>query len=235
MTAELPHFARRFVNAALELLFPQRCAGCGKLGEVWCQECDHRLIKIRGRLCPSCGRRQASARPCPDCRVHPLPLRVRSYAMYEGPLLRALLHMKYRPNQRLADVFANWLRDLLRRENWNPTKITAVPLAASRQRQRGYNQAGLIATALSKKTELPYDPGALRRIHETPSQVGLDPGERWLNVSGAFEACSHNEQGHAVLLVDDLFTTGATLAACASALLEKGVDQVFGLTVARAR
>jgi len=155
--------------------------------------------------------------------------------MYEGPLMRALLQMKYRPNQRLAGVFADWLRDLLRREKWHPTKITAVPLAESRQRQRGYNQAGLIATALSRMIELPFDPGALRRIRETPSQVGLDPAERWLNVSGAFEACSRSEQDHAVLLVDDLFTTGATLAACASALLEKGAQQVFGLTVARAR
>ncbi len=155
--------------------------------------------------------------------------------MYEGPLMRALLQLKYRPNKRLATAFADWLRDLLRRENWHPNKITAVPLAASRLRQRGYNQAGLIATALSKKTELPYDPGALRRIRETPSQVGLDPTERWLNVSGAFEACSRSEQDHVVLLVDDLFTTGATLAACASALLEEGARQVLGLTVARAR
>jgi ComF family protein len=155
--------------------------------------------------------------------------------MYEGSLMRALLQMKYRPNQRLAAVFADWLRDLLQREDWHPDKIAAVPLAASRLRQRGYNQAGLIATALSKKAELPYHPGALRRIRETPSQVGLDPAERWLNVSGAFEACSQSEQEHVVLLVDDLYTTGATLAACASALLEGGARQVFGLTVARAR
>jgi ComF family protein len=149
--------------------------------------------------------------------------------------MRALLQLKYRPNQRLACVFADWLQDLLRRENWHPDKITAVPLAASRLRQRGYNQAGLIATALSEKIEIPYDPGALRRIRETPSQVGLDPAKRWLNVSGAFETCSRIEQEHDVLLVDDLFTTGATLAACASVLLEGGARQVLGLTVARAR
>jgi ComF family protein len=159
---------------------------------------------------------------------------VRSYAQYEGPLLRALLHLKYRPNRRLAAVFAGWLSDLLKREGWRVSNIVAVPLAASRLRQRGYNQAGLIAHALSRMIELPYDAGALRRIRETPSQVGLDPAERWLNVAGAFKARSH-EQGHVVLIVDDLFTTGATLAACTSALLENGAEQVYGLTVARAR
>ena len=221
--------------AALKLLFPPRCAGCRSLGAVWCRACDRSLIKIRGRICPLCGRKQTSPRPCAYCRRNPLPLCVRSYAMYDGPLLRALLHLKYRPNQRLARVFAEWLRELLRREQWHATVIAAVPLAASRQRQRGYNQVELIATALSRMIELPYDPEVLRRNRETPSQVGLDPAQRWVNVSGAFVACSPSEQMKTVILVDDLFTTGATLAACASALLENGTQQVFGLTVARAR
>lgn len=155
--------------------------------------------------------------------------------MYEGPLMRALLHLKYRPNQNLAQVFAGWLRELLRHEQWHPTMIAPVPLAASRQRQRGYNQVDLITSALSRMTELPNAPGALRRIRETPSQVGLNPAERRLNVAGAFEACSLGDHNHTVLLVDDLFTTGATLAACASALLEEGAQQVLGVTIARAR
>ena len=223
------------INSVLELLFPRRCAGCGRFGEVWCRFCDRSLIKIRGRICPRCGRKQASPHPCAHCRQHPLPLTVRSYAMYDGPLMRALLHLKYRPNQNLAQVFAEWLRELLRREQWHPTMIAAVPLAASRQRQRGYNQVDLITSALSRMTELPYDPGVLRRIRETPSQVGLNPAERRLNVAGAFEACSLGDQNQTVLLVDDLFTTGATMAACASALLEKGAQQVLGVTIARAR
>jgi len=234
-TKELPQLARRLLNAGLDLLFPLRCTGCGHIGFAWCPSCDHKLNKIRAAICPLCGRKQSHMRPCPHCRLQPLPLRVRSFAMYEAPLIRAVLHLKYRANRRLAAVFADWLRELVQRERWHATKIVAVPLAPSRQRQRGYNQAGLIAAALSKKIKLPYDPGALRRIRDTPSQVGLDPTERWCNVSGAFEVCSRGEKTQTVLLVDDLFTTGATLAACASAMLAGGVQQVYGLTVARAR
>jgi len=155
--------------------------------------------------------------------------------MYEGPLLRALLHLKYRPSQDLASVFAEWLKEIYERERWHAEMIAAVPLAASRQRQRGYNQAELIALALSKTIELPYDPRALQRTRETPSQVGLDPAERWINVSGAFSASPGIGSGPSVLLVDDLVTTGATLSACATALFLEGASQVNGLTVARAR
>jgi ComF family protein len=160
---------------------------------------------------------------------------VRSYAVYEGPLLRALLHLKYRPNQRLAVVFADWLQGIYDRESWQAGIITSVPLATSRLHQRGYNQTELIAGALSKAIELPYDPRALQRSRDTPSQVGLLPTERRSNVSGAFSASPKIGNRQSILLVDDLVTTGATLSACASALLSAGARQVFGLTVARAR
>ncbi|HEY69324.1 MAG TPA: ComF family protein [Anaerolineae bacterium] len=82
---------------------------------------------------------------------------------------------------------------------------------------------------------MPYDAKALRRIRDTPSQVGLNPTERWNNVSGAFRSYLSNGSSQTVLLVDDLFTTGATMAACASALKASGVKNLMGLTVARAR
>ena len=235
MSAGLFTFFKRCFHSALDLIFPLRCAGCGQLGVAWCQSCDRQLIRIHGRVCPVCGRGRQSSRVCPNCRTHPLPLRLRSYAAYDGPLLRALLHLKYRPNRRLAAVFATWLQEMLDREKWETEVVIAVPLAASRQRQRGYNQVELIALALSKTIGLPYDPRALQRIRDTPSQVGLDPAERWDNVCEAFSACPGMVHGRSVLLVDDLVTTGATLAACASALLSGGAHQVFGLTVARAR
>jgi ComF family protein len=160
---------------------------------------------------------------------------VRSYAVYDGPLLRALIHLKYRPNLRLAALFANWLQEVYERESWQAGMIAAVPLAISRRHQRGYNQTELIARALSEAIELPYDPRALQRIRDTPSQVGLHPSERWANVSGAFSANPRIGNNQSILLVDDLVTTGATLSACATVLLSAGARQVFGLTVARAR
>ena len=172
---------------------------------------------------------------CRNCSKNPLPLPVRSYALYEGPLIRALLQLKYRPNQRLADEMATWLKRLFQRESWSASMVVDVPLAVSRLRERGYNQVALIASALARMLELPYDAEALRRIRNTPSQVGLAPAERWLNVSGAFRSYLSNGTSQTVLLVDDLFTTGATMAACAFALKASGVENIVGLTVARAR
>ncbi|MGH2621431.1 MAG: ComF family protein [Anaerolineales bacterium] len=109
-----------------------------------------------------------------------------------------------------------------------------VPLSRSRFQQRGFNQAELLARGLAVRLELPLAAGLLRRARETRSQVGLDPSERALNVRNAFAAERGAFAGEAILLVDDLYTTGATLAACARAALASGADRVFGLTVGRA-
>lgn len=92
----------------------------------------------------------------------------------------------------------------------------------------------LVAKALAGLLGLPVQPDALSRIRDTPSQVGLDAVERYRNVEGAFEARRGAVQGQAILLVDDLFTTGATLVACATALREAGSPEVYAVTVARA-
>ncbi len=109
-----------------------------------------------------------------------------------------------------------------------------MPLAKQRERRRGYNQASLIASALAEVLGLPLENNGLSRVRETRSQVGLDPVSRLRNVQNAFKARPGSVEGHAVLLVDDLFTTGATLSACAAALTDAGAREVFGVTVGRA-
>jgi ComF family protein len=128
-----------------------------------------------------------------------------------------------------------WLADLYRDLMWQATLVVPVPLANDRRRHRGYNQCALVASALAGAIGVPHDEEALLRTRETRSQVGLDPEDRSSNVRGAFEARAQIVRGRTVLIVDDLWTTGATLMSCAEALLAKEVDQVFGLTVARAR
>jgi ComF family protein len=134
----------------------------------------------------------------------------------------------------MASVMADWLRELYRQENWNMDLVVPVPLSRNRSRQRGYNQAGLIASALARLLDLPYYNNVLQRIRETKSQVGLNASDRKRNVRGAFQADKTIVYGKAILLVDDLFTTGATLSACAASLLENGATEVCGLTVCRA-
>ena len=129
---------------------------------------------------------------------------------------------------------ARWLADFLQSANWQPTLIAAVPLSKKRLKARGYNQSALIAQELSAIVGLAYAPHAISRNRETKSQVGLDPIARWHNVRKAFRARPTLVDGHGVILVDDLITTGATLSACAEALEEAGARMIYGLTVARA-
>lgn len=164
----------------------------------------------------------------------PPRLLIRSYARYRGPLVRALLQLKYRPNRRLASHMAGWLAALAGRESWRPGIIVPVPLGQKRLRQRGYNQATLIAAGLADCLGAQLVERLLARSRETRSQVGLGMADRQRNVQGAFLASASGLEGQSVCIVDDLCTTGATLSACAAALMEAGVEQVVGLTVARA-
>jgi ComF family protein len=127
-----------------------------------------------------------------------------------------------------------WLQEAYDRAGWPADLLVPVPLGRQRQKRRGYNQAHLLALALRDRLQVPVEPNRLRRVHDTPSQVGLLPSERRENVREAFRAEPGPWAGTHVILIDDLYTTGSTLAACAAALLEAGVGQVFALTVARA-
>jgi ComF family protein len=172
-------------------------------------------------------------RACPACRRRRPILPVRSYARYTGRLVQALLHLKYRPDQKLAAVMGSWLAGVYPVQEWQATRVAPVPLSAARYQQRGFNQAELLARALAARLSLPVERG-LRRLWDTRSQVGLDPAERTANVRNAFGADPGAFTGQVVLIVDDLYTTGATIAACARAILAAGAVRAVGLTVGRA-
>jgi ComF family protein len=222
------------LEAGLDLLFPPQCAGCGVAGEIWCADCQSKTQVIHGRLCPACGKPLRYRGVCRSCASASIPLTVRSYAKYEGPLTRALLQLKYRPNRSLAAQMAAWLVQIYQREAWQVTLVVAVPLGKVRMSQRGYNQAGMIAREMAKALHLPYAPSVLKRVRETRSQVGLNASARFENVRGAFYADPREVQNEIVLIVDDLYTTGATMSACAHALLQARAKSVYGMSVARA-
>ena len=159
---------------------------------------------------------------------------MRSFARYSGRIAQALLHLKYRPDRQLAKVMGGWLEKIYRRESWRADVVVPIPLSSHRAQKRGFNQAALLAEALGALIEWPVDSSNLRRVEDTRSQVGLDPQERWKNVEHAFAAGPRSFEDMDVLLVDDLFTTGATLSACAAASRAAGASNVMGLTVARA-
>jgi len=112
--------------------------------------------------------------------------------------------------------------------------IVPVPLGVARRKERGYNQASLLAKPLALCFNIPYQEKALFRIRETESQVSLSREQRQQNVSEAFQAKSQLVRGKRVLVIDDVTTSGSTLDACADALLKADADRVYGLTLARA-
>jgi ComF family protein len=112
--------------------------------------------------------------------------------------------------------------------------VMPVPMSPERLRERGYNQAALLARGLADLAGLPFQSAGLRRVRHTASQVGLNVEARRANVQGAFAAEGQHVAGRRFILVDDICTTGATLAACAEALDEAGAAAVWGLTLGRA-
>ncbi|HEX7474909.1 MAG TPA: ComF family protein [Dehalococcoidales bacterium] len=154
--------------------------------------------------------------------------------VFEGPIRHAVHKLKYRRNMALGDALAQHFAEYVGTLGWPVDLVVPVPLGKERMKERGYNQVGLVATPLAAINHWAYAPKALVRSRETRSQVGLTLAERKVNVSGAFKADAALVSGITILLIDDVATTGATLSACAAALLDAGARSIYGLTLARA-
>lgn len=159
--------------------------------------------------------------------------RLRSAAAYEGPVEAAIHRFKYQGWRRLAAPLALLMAERLAVEGLAARFVLGVPLHPARLRERGFDQAGLLAGELRRSLALGAPPGRLVRIRHTPPQVGHDRMWRLANVRAAFEWNGEPLDGRPVLLVDDVATTGATLDACASALRAAGSGPVTGISIAR--
>ncbi len=133
----------------------------------------------------------------------------------------------------LAEILARPLIVTLKELQWPIDLVTPVPAGRIHQEERGYNQAALLARPVALGCGIPYRPRALVKIKEARSQVGLTFAERYQNVSGVFLARPAIVQGKNVLVIDDVTTSGATLEACAKAILTARATKVYGLTLAR--
>jgi len=176
-----------------------------------------------------------SARADCGCRARLRSLtRLRSAVAYEGPIEAAVHRFKYEGWKRLAAPLAQLMAERLAVEGVAARIAVAVPLHPQRHRLRGYNQSELLARELRHLLALraPQD-GVLVRTRATPPQVGHDRQRRFENVSGAFAWTGAQMNGEAVLLIDDVATTGATLDACANALRAVGSGPVTGVSLAR--
>lgn len=221
--------------AGIDLLLPPSCGGCGAHGVRWCISCQESAQKIEIPVCDRCGQSQSRPGWCKRCEESPPSFqKLRSWATFSGPLRKALHRLKYRRDLGLGEALAYHLVECYRLLGWQVDLVAPVPLGVARRKERGYNQVAYLAYPMAIIAGLPYSARALRRIRETRSQVGLTVEERRDNVTGAFFAFQSRVSGADVLVVDDVVTSGATMNACAAALLDAGANAVYGLTLARA-
>jgi ComF family protein len=236
---------RATAAALLDAVFPWSCGGCGVEGSSFlCAECATRIRWIGEPVCSRCGLPLSSgpSRPCGRCLARPPAFsRARSIAFYRagadeendplGATIRALKYARRR-------CFAAALGEVLAaRFPYAPEEfdlVVPVPLHRSRLRERGFNQALLIARGPAKRFGLPVEARALRRHRPTAPQVGLDETERRRNLREAFSVeAIHLVEGRRILVIDDVITSGATADACARALLSAGASRVDVLSLAR--
>lgn len=215
---------RALGSALLDLFFPPRCAACGKDGAWFCATCLSSVTFVADEesgfpmLLPGGGL-----------------LAVHSVAYFGGALREAIHRFKYEGMRVLGAPFGEILHDYWRTHAISADVLIPVPLHQRRLRERGYNQSQILAEELARRVGLAVNATALRRIKDTVPQVQLNAQERQRNVAGAFHCEPLALAGHRVVLIDDVRTTGATLCACAEAVMAAGACSVAALTLAKAR
>jgi ComF family protein len=234
----------RLGRAALDALLPPRCLKCGAMvGEpgTLCPGCWSKVAFIAPPVCAACGYPFEFAAGedalCGACmRERPAFARARAAIVYDDASRPLILAFKHGDRTDAAPAFARWLARAGGELIDAADLIVPVPLHWMRLFRRRYNQAALLGGALAKLTHRPMRPDVLRRRRATPSQGRLGREARLRNVRGAFALARTGRarlEGRRVLLVDDVLTTGATVSACAEALLGGGASAVDVLTLAR--
>lgn len=213
----------------LQLLLPDACAGCRRYGDLLCAACETQLRRASAEA-------DRFAAADPGIVVGDAMELAMAAFLHEGTTRRVLQRLKYGGAGRLAAPLAAaatpTLRALLAQSG--PASLIPVPVHPARRRQRGYNQAELLATELGRRTGLPVL-DLLLRHRPTVRQHGLGRAARLHNLRGAIGVRSGAQVPEVAILVDDILTTSATLEACAETLRRHGASRIFGFAIARER
>ena len=220
------------------LLYPRRCPACDGLLEpderILCNACERQVKRTGDVVCVICGKSLGRVEDdiCGDCRRGHAFTGGRALYRYEGRMKEAMYRFKYENRRCYADSFALEAKEqygeLL--QAWGIECIVPIPMYKVKERKRGYNQAKVFAKALADQFDLPMEE-LLYRAQDTPPMKGLSPEVRRDNVKNAFHMKRSAVQFNRILLVDDIYTTGATMDAAAGALLRNGITSVYAMYV----
>jgi ComF family protein len=238
----------RIIRQLLNFVLPTSCSYCqSPIGDsvipLFCSSCWSDFTPIHGPACPSCGRpfespevlSHSPGHVCLACRrVPPAFDQALSVGYFEGSLREAIHQFKYRPCRSLGRPLGEWMATKVRLVS-DIDIILPVPLHSKRLKERGFNQALLLAYQMSETYHIPLSCDNLYRVRRTRPQVELTGEERIKNVAGAFALRRPGDiTDRRVIIVDDVFTTGATMNECAAVLKKSGAARVTALTLARA-
>ena len=220
----------------LNILFPRRCPVCGEItepaGSLICPSCFRELSFVKSPTCKKCGKEilNETMEYCEDCISH---RHVFEHGVallnYDEKARASMVQIKYKNKREYLDFYGAALAVRYEKQirRMQADAIVPVPIHRSRRRRRGFNQAELLAEVMGERLGIPVMPDALVRSKRTLPQKELSAAERLKNLSGAFLAGEIPAGVRSVLLVDDIYTTGSTIEACARALRNAGVERVY--------
>ncbi len=224
-----------------DLVYPRRCPFCDRVlssdehKKLICSECEEKPKYIHSPYCFKCGKQLSDPDEeyCEDCRKRSHSF-VRGVALYDYSSVRmSMYRFKYSGRAEYAEYFGRELAysfgDLFRK--WEIDAIVPVPMYSGKERVRGYNQAEKLAESIARESGIPVFTGLVKRVKNTKPMKMLGAGERAANLKNAFIIASNDVKFNKVLLVDDIYTTGATIDAVADALMDAGVSYVYFVTL----
>ncbi len=229
----------RIRDRTLDLLFPPRCPICDEAvpyPELICPECRKKLRYIKEPVCLKCGKRLQDEREeyCRGCLMTKhLFTEGRGLFEYQSTA-RSMYRFKYAGRQEYARFYAEEIERRLGKKirSWQADALVPVPIHYTRKRQRGYNQAERLAAEIGRRMHIPVERHLLRRVKKTLPQKQLGDAQRQNNLKKAFKIGRNDVKLKKIIIVDDIYTTGSTIDACAEELKKAGVERIYYISAA---